>query len=402
MRPWIYFATDRAAGADNLFRLRFIKTQYVDVIATGILSLTTLNVQFADGRSHAVVFDQLEQLPTQMAARGLGPGPCVIVTDDNVAGLYLERLGTTLDQAGYSTSTFSVRPGESSKSLRVLEELYDTALGARVDRATPVIALGGGVVGDLAGLGAATLLRGVPLVHVPTTLVAQIDSSIGGKTGVNHAAGKNLIGSFYQPRLVLTDIDVLQSLDDREWRSGLAEMVKHAMLDSHEHTTTVLSYWEQIVARKADTLRIVVPRSAAFKASIVADDEMEHSRRAVLNLGHTVGHAIERAAGYGELSHGESVAAGLAVALRISDMKYPRQDRGLAWDLLHRLGWPSTRHLDVRDIMDGLATDKKVLSGIQRFILLPAPGSPEISTTVSIQDIEAAYDWLIRPKSTGD
>jgi 3-dehydroquinate synthase len=337
-----------------------------------------------------------------MTACGLGPRPCVIVTDDNVAGLYLERLATALAQAGYKTSTFSVRPGEVSKSLRVLEELYDAALGARVDRATPLIALGGGVVGDLAGLGAATLLRGVPLVHVPTTLVAQIDSSIGGKTGVNHAAGKNLIGSFYQPRLVLTDTDVLQSLADGEWRSGLAEMVKHAMLDSREHTTTVLNHWEKIVARDPNTLPMIVPRSAAFKVSIVAADEKEHTRRAVLNLGHTVGHAIERAAGYGELSHGESVAAGLAVALRISDIKYPQQDRGVAWDLLHRLGWPSTRHLDIRDIMDGLASDKKKLSGVLRFILLPAPGRPEISTTVSIQDIEAAYDWLISPKSTGD
>lgn len=356
--------------------------------------MKAITISYAPGRSHPLLFDSLVRLPVHLAAVGLLPRRCLVVTDQNVAPLLLRDLVASMNDHGWQIVDYIIDPGESSKCIEVLRDLYDFALASDIDRSTPVVALGGGVVGDLAGFCAATVLRGIPLVHVPTTLVSQVDSSIGGKTGINHEMGKNLIGSFYQPRLVLTDTEALQTLPEREWRSGLAEVVKHALLDGSELTHQTLATWEGLSSMDPAILAEVVPQSAAVKVGIVTADEREVGRRTVLNLGHTIGHAIERTAGYGDLSHGEAVAAGLALALRISDAKFPRDDRAAAWDLLRRLGWPDVGRLDFAEIMSATRFDKKRDADTVRFVLLRSPGRPEILSDVTVDDIREAWNWL--------
>ncbi len=355
-----------------------------------------LEVTYPDGRSHPIVFDRLESLPDHLDGLGFEDRRCVIVTDLNVAAIALEPLTLALERQRWQTSVKQIEPGEASKSAATLAELYDFGLLSRVDRRTPLIALGGGVVGDVAGLCASTLLRGIPLIHVPTTIVSQVDSSIGGKTGINHHSGKNLIGTFYQPQLVLNDARLLQTLPEEEWTSGLAEVVKHALIDSPEHTAYLAESWDDLVRRAPEIVGEVVFRSAGVKVQVVTQDERESGRRAILNFGHTTAHGIERAADYGVVSHGHAVAAGMAVALRISDSRYLTESRDDAWQLVRRLGWPSLARFDIDEVEAAIAYDKKHVSGSLRFILLPRTGRPEICTDVSRSDIRAAWKSLAR------
>jgi 3-dehydroquinate synthase len=326
---------------------------------------------------------------------GLERGACILVTDANVAGLALDPAVSALERSGWQPHVTTIEAGEGSKSGSALEKLYDFALKARIDRSTPLIALGGGVVGDLAGFAAATLLRGIPLVHVPTTLVSQVDSSIGGKTGINHLRGKNLIGAFYQPDLILCDTDQLQTLPDREWLSGMGEVVKHALIDSPAHTSSLLDAWDRIMVRDPSALDEAIPRSAAVKVRVVTQDEREADLRSILNFGHTGGHAIERSAGYGVVSHGQAVAAGMALALKISDAVYPAHDRREAWRLLSRLGWPELGDFNLADVLDAITYDKKWQTGRLRFVLLSETGRPEIRTDVTVQLIRSAWESLV-------
>ena len=294
--------------------------------------METIHVSYPDGHEHPILFDGLASVPAHLEAVGLAPGQALVVTDSNVADLMLSPLLDALMQAGWQAQSHTVEPGESSKSMAALAELYDFALQRAIDRKTPLIALGGGVIGDLAGFGAATLLRGIPLVHVPTTLVSQVDSSIGGKTGINHPTGKNLVGAFYQPKLVVTDTQRLQTLPDREWTSGLGEVVKHGLIDGPEHVRRLIQVWPDLLNRDGERLDELVCRSARVKVGVVTQDQRETGLRSLLNFGHTVGHGIERAAGYGQVSHGEAVAAGMAVALfgqeiRAGRKKAPSRDQ---------------------------------------------------------------------------
>ncbi len=249
---------------------------------------------------------------------GLDSHRAAVVTDSNVAPLYGARARGALAAEGFETVLIEVAAGEPSKSLATLESVYDALVNAGLDRSDPIFALGGGVVGDLAGFAAATYLRGVPLVQVPTTTVAQVDSALGGKTGINHRHAKNLIGSFYQPRLIVADVATLKTLPEREFREGLAEVIKYAAIRDAQMIESLEQDLPAILGRDLERLEQVVEHSLRHKAFVVASDEREGGLRKILNFGHTVGHALEAGLGYGHYLHGEAVAIGMMAAARLS------------------------------------------------------------------------------------
>ncbi|MDX1418779.1 MAG: 3-dehydroquinate synthase family protein [Rubricoccaceae bacterium] len=324
------------------------------------------------------------------------------MTDENVAPRYLGPLARGLERAGWRPAARVVGAGEGSKSIETLGALYDWALGLGIDRQTPLLALGGGVVGDLGGLAAATLLRGLPLVHLPTSVIAQVDSAIGGKTGVNHVAGKNLIGAFHQPRLVLVDVSTLGTLPDREFRSGLAEAVKHALLDGDEAVARLHAILGRVMARDLNAVAETVWRAAGFKAAVVSADEQEDDQRAALNLGHTFAHAIEKAEGYGRFTHGEAVALGLRAALHLS----ASVGEGRVWDapalpdrfqrasaLVRALDVSSPLRASDEALMVAMETDKKRTPSGLRFVVLDVPGAPRLTADVPAGAVAAAWAY---------
>lgn len=352
-----------------------------------------VHINLNGGRSYAIHFAPFRVVPRLLAAAGLRKGPCLIVTDTNVADLYLEKLRDYLSKAGWSPIPGLILPaGEESKAPKLLQRIYDHALGAGIDRQTPVLALGGGVIGDLAGYAAATLLRGLPLVHLPTSLIAQVDSSIGGKTGINHSVGKNLIGAFYQPKLVCTDLDALQSLPELEWTSGLAEVVKHGLIADANFAHELSANWDRILHRDKNTVRDMVIKAAAIKAKIVSEDERESSLRAILNFGHTFGHAIERIAGYGQFTHGEAVAVGMRAALKVSVLLNPSLPYTTIDSLLKRLPVRnSIKDLDPKRLTQTMHFDKKVQAGHLRLVLLSRIGSAYVTDKVTEEQISAGW-----------
>ena len=367
------------------------------------MSTTALTVSLGEDRSYPVHTAPLNEVPEHMAEAGLQPGRCLLVTDEHVAAHYRAPLEEALRSAGWTPRVVVLPPGEETKSAEYLQTLYDEALGWGVDRRTPVVALGGGVVGDLAGFAAATLLRGLPLVHVPTSLVAQVDSSLGGKTGINHARGKNLIGAFWQPAVVVADPATLQTLPEREWRSGLAEVVKHALLDGRDGRRPLLSFLEQhfdaVAARRPATVSALIPQAARVKTRIVEADEREVGRRAVLNFGHTFGHAIEQAAGYGRVTHGEAVALGMRAALALSHRTggLPQQEATQAMRLTRLLRVPpAATALALDDLRAAMQTDKKNVDGTVRFVLLRRLGEPYVTGAVPAEDLEAAWTFACK------
>jgi 3-dehydroquinate synthase len=353
------------------------------------------------GRSYAVHFEPLAALAMHLREAGLEAGPALVITDETVGPLYLDAVCDGLGAAGWRPHCTAVPAGEASKSLDQLEALYDWALGLGINRRTPVVALGGGVVGDLAGFAAATLLRGLPLVHLPTTVIAQVDSAIGGKTGVNHAAGKNLVGAFHQPRLVLADPATLATLPAREVRSGLAEAVKHALVADAPLLDRLDDQWDRLWDGDVDALGPLLRDAAAVKARIVAADEVEAGERAVLNFGHTFGHAVEREAGYGRFTHGEAVAVGMRAALHLSasvrdgrvagdalPAPFDRADRVLA-----RFDPPPLDGLSNRQLVEAMTTDKKRTAGGVRFVVLDEIGAARLAADVPEAWVEAAWDY---------
>lgn len=242
----------------------------------------------------------------------------VIVTNTTVAPLYAQRLTKTLTSLGLSPLTVTLPDGESYKNWQTLNLIFDQMLAARADRKTTIVALGGGVIGDMAGFAAACYMRGVPFIQVPTTLLAQVDSSVGGKTGINHPLGKNMIGAFWQPNAVIADIDTLNTLPERELAAGLAEVIKHGAIADAEFFTWIEKNIAALNVRDTACLAHAVERSCEIKAGVVARDEREGGLRAILNFGHTFGHAIEAGLGYGEWLHGEAVACGMVMATDLS------------------------------------------------------------------------------------
>jgi 3-dehydroquinate synthase len=322
----------------------------------------------------------------------------IIVSDQNVAALHRQRLTAGLTGTARRLDWFDVPAGESSKSMPVLARLLDDILRMGVDRAILLVAFGGGVVGDLAGFAAASLLRGVDFVQIPTSLLAQVDSSVGGKTGVNAAAGKNLIGAFYQPRAVLADTSLLASLPVRELRAGYAEVVKYGLLGDAAFFDWLEAHGQRVLAREQDALMKAIHQSCAAKARIVEADEREAGRRALLNLGHTFAHAFEAVAGYdGRLLHGEAVAAGMGLAFDLSvDLDLcDADDRDRCKAHLLGCGLPAGQtdlpagNADAATLIGHMQHDKKTRNGTLHFILARAIGETFVSGDVPRAAVEA-------------
>ncbi len=350
------------------------------------------HVTLSGGRDYPVVIDSLKTLPTWLGRLGLRQGRCLIVTDEHIARLHLEPLRTILEATGWKPHVLTLPPGESTKVLPYLERIYDEALRWGIDRRTPVLAFGGGVIGDLAGFAAATLLRGLPLVQLPTTLIAQVDSAIGGKTGINHALGKNLIGAFHQPALVLADPSLLQTLPQREWTSGLAEVVKHALIGDPALFELLETRWQDVLQRTPALLPELIARAAAVKIRVVAQDEREVGLRAILNFGHTFAHAIERVAGYGHFTHGEAVALGMLAALWLSHQRHPDLPFERIRALLQRLPVPTLPDtLNFEALREAMQVDKKTLAGRLRFVLLRRLGEAYLTDKVTEAELQAAW-----------
>jgi len=308
----------------------------------------------------------------------------LVVSNTTVAPLYLERTCAAL--TGLRHEAVILPDGEQYKTLAVLDEVFTALLRHRFDRNCTIVALGGGVVGDMAGFAAACYQRGVHFIQIPTTLLAQVDSSVGGKTGVNHPLGKNMIGAFYQPRCVLADTDTLATLPDRELSAGLAEVIKYGLIRDLPFLEWLEAHLEALLAREAGALSEAIERSCRNKAEIVAADEREAGERALLNLGHTFGHAIETGAGYGVWLHGEAVAAGMALAAdlsaRLGWLSGEQVGRILA--LLERAHLPLAPPPDLTadDFLSLMAVDKKVQDGRLRLILLRGLGQGVIADDV--------------------
>lgn len=336
----------------------------------------------------AIAPDSLEHLGDRMSQLDLGK-KVLLVSNPAIFKLYGDRVLKSLQTAGFVTSYHLIPPGERYKTLNSIQKLYDTALENRLERSSTFVALGGGVIGDMTGFAAATWLRGVNFVQVPTSLLAMVDASIGGKTGVNHPRGKNLIGAFYQPKWVAIDPQVLKTLPAREFRAGMAEVIKYGIIWDSE-------LFEQLEAAQrldsyryvsAELLNSILLRSCQAKADVVSKDEKEAGLRAILNYGHTVGHAIESLTGYRLVNHGEAVAIGMVVAGEIAvELKmWTAAETQRQKELIQKAGLPTQMpsNLAVEAILEALELDKKVKAGRVRFVLPDRIGAATTSDRVS-------------------
>ena len=322
-----------------------------------------------------------------LAAYVAGPD-CLVVTNETVEPLYLDAL--LADLPGKQPRAISLPDGEAYKTLETVEDILDTLVEGGANRDTTLVALGGGVVGDISGFAAACYMRGVDFIQVPTTLLAQVDSSVGGKTGVNHASGKNLIGAFHQPRAVLIDTDTLTTLPDRELKAGIAEVIKYGAIVDAGFFAWLEDNVEALIARDANALAVAIQRSCELKAAVVAEDERESGRRAILNFGHTFGHAIERCQGYGQWLHGEAVAAGMVMAAQLSGGD--RVGAGRIAELLERVGLPTRPPaIAASEFLAAMGMDKKVQQKQLRFVLLRALGDAVVT---SDYDAERLHELL--------
>ena len=341
--------------------------------------MITLDVALGD-RSYPIyigsgLLGQAELLQQHLAGKEV-----LVVSNETVAPLYLDRLMASLK--GHRAESVILPDGEEYKTLEQLNNVFTALLEKRMSRQTTIIALGGGVIGDMAGFAAACYQRGIPFVQIPTTLLAQVDSSVGGKTAVNHPAGKNMIGAFYQPKCVIADIGVLDTLDDRQLSAGIAEIIKYGLIRDEAFLLWLEENMEALVGRNTDALIYAVERSCVNKAEVVAADEHEHGQRALLNLGHTFGHAIETGMGYGEWLHGEAVAAGMYMAADLSVRLgwLAQADVARVEKLLVRANLPvKGPHLSVEKMKDLMAVDKKVQDGQIRLVLLKAIGEAVVT-----------------------
>lgn len=352
----------------------------------------TIEVELGDRSYPIVIGAGLLQHGFDLASHIAG-NDCLVVSNETVAPLYSDTVRRMLGDRNVRSVTLP--DGEQFKTLGTVETILDALVDARAGRDATIVALGGGVVGDIAGFAAACYMRGIPFIQIPTTLLAQVDSSVGGKTGVNHTGGKNLVGAFHQPQLVLIDTTTLDSLPDRELRAGLAEVIKHGAIADAAFFTWLEENMHHLLARDADSLAYAIQRCCEIKAAIVAEDEREYGRRAILNFGHTFGHAIENSLGYGEWLHGEAIAAGMIMAVALSDVDGVTQER--LRRLVAAAGLPvAPPQLDALALSSAMQLDKKIAANQLRFVLLkrigqayvtadyPAPLLERILATASI------------------
>ncbi len=353
--------------------------------------MQTLKVDLAD-RSYPIHIGRNLIANADLILPHLKRKHVAIVTNTTVAPLYLDKLTQTLQATGVSVIPIVLPDGEAYKNTETLNKIYDVLLQNRCERSTTLIALGGGVIGDLTGFAAATYLRGVPFIQIPTTLLSQVDSSVGGKTGINHPLGKNMIGAFYQPQVVLADIDTLKTLPAREFSAGMAEVIKYGLIRDAEFFNWLEAHIEQLMALEESATSEAIYRSCQNKAEVVARDEHEAGERALLNLGHTFGHAIENAMGYGVWLHGEAVAAGTMMAA----------------DLSQRMGWLSNAEvariqalltkarlplqapkLGADKYLELMQMDKKVADGKIRLVLQQGIGKSAITSDYDADKLRA-------------
>jgi 3-dehydroquinate synthase len=324
----------------------------------------------------------------------------LVVTEPAVAKLYGRDVLDSLRRAGFQAFVAEIAGGEECKTLATVASVYDRLLETKIDRGGVIVTLGGGVVGDLGGFAAATYLRGIDFVQVPTTLLAQVDASVGGKVGVDLPQGKNLVGAFYQPKRVLIDPDVLATLPHRQFASGLAELIKHGIISDHNLFDFLRLHADELLRLDRDVLEQAIARSCEIKAGVVSRDERESGLRAILNFGHTVGHGIETATGFTSYAHGEAVAIGMVTAALISEAlgtaSEPVADEVAA--ALSQVGLPIVPgpEVDTKSVVRAMAYDKKVVFGKLRFVLLKRIGDVEISENVTDTDVISAIEEQVR------
>lgn len=349
-------------------------TQHTDPI--------TLQVDLGD-RSYPISIGQSLLSRGDLIARHV-PGPRVaLVTNTTVAPLYLEQLRTTLSAAGKSVTSIVLPDGEEEKNWSSLMKVFDVLLAEKCDRKTTLVALGGGVIGDLTGFAAATYMRGVPFIQIPTTLLAQVDSSVGGKTGINHPLGKNMIGAFYQPQAVIADTGTLETLPARELSAGLAEVIKHGAIIDASFFDWIEANIDKLVAKDSAALAHAIRRSCEIKADVVRQDEREGGLRAILNFGHTFGHAIEAGLGYGEWLHGEAVGCGMVMAADLSHRMgfIDAAAKARVTSLVQAAKLPvAAPDLGADRWLELMQVDKKNEGGKIKFILIKPLGTPVITT----------------------
>lgn len=355
--------------------------------------MRTLRVELGDRAYPIYIGSGLLDSPGLLLSH-LAGSQVLVVTNETVAPLYLERVMGLL--AGTKASPLILPDGERYKTLETVNRIFDALLESRYGRNCTLIALGGGVIGDMTGFAAASYQRGVEFIQIPTTLLSQVDSSVGGKTGVNHRLGKNMIGAFHQPRCVIADTDTLNTLDDRELSAGIAEIIKYGLLGDADFFAWLEHNIDALLARDATALAYAIERSCQDKADIVASDEREAGVRALLNLGHTFGHAIETGMGYGSWLHGEAVGVGMLLAadlsLQLGDIG--QNDVHRVENLISRAGLPTRApaKLDSARFLELMSVDKKVMDGRMRLILLRAIGKAYVADNVDADGIQRTID----------
>jgi 3-dehydroquinate synthase len=361
---------------------------------------STINVNLpTQSYEIAIAPASLDQLGQSMANLKLGQ-KVLLVSNPTIFKHYGERAIASLKSAGFDVASYCLPPGERYKTLNSIQKLYDVALENRLERSSTMVALGGGVIGDMTGFAAATWLRGINVVQVPTTLLAMVDSAIGGKTGVNHPNGKNLIGAFHQPRLVLIDPEVLKTLPVREFRAGMAEVIKYGVIWDAELFAQMEAskHLNQLRYMKPELLNEIITRSCQAKADVVSKDEKEGGLRAILNYGHTIGHAIESLTGYKLLNHGEAVAIGMVaagqIAVNLGMWQQVETDRQNA--MIQKAGLPTKlpAGVEIAAIIDALQLDKKVKAGKVRFILPTQIGVVTITDQVPADIIQQVLQGM--------
>ena len=340
----------------------------------------------------------LARLGSECAALKLGRR-CAVISDGRVAPRFAKRARTALADSGFESVLITVPAGETSKSLASVQRCFDQLAAHRLERKSFVVALGGGVIGDLAGFVAATYLRGIPFVQVPTSLLAQVDSSVGGKVGVNLKAGKNLVGAFYQPRLVLCDLDTLKTLPPREYRAGLAEVIKYGIIYDDAMFRRLERDLPKLLRRDPKILADIIARCCEIKAEVVAEDETEGGLRAILNFGHTIGHALEAISHYGQYLHGEAISIGQVAAARLSARAagLPLSDVQRITELFRRAGLPVAVNLTAaqrKGLHQAMRLDKKVSQGEIHFVLARKIGRVEYGRKISPALLEETLKTL--------
>ena len=343
----------------------------------------------------AIASGSLSQLGNQMGQSNLGK-KVLVVSNPEIFNYYGDTCIKSLEAAGFETCTHLIPAGEQYKNLKSITQVYDTAFNNHLERSSTLVALGGGVIGDMTGFTAATWLRGVNFVQIPTSLLAIVDASVGGKTGVNHPQGKNLIGAFYQPKLVAIDPSVLKTLPEREFRAGMAEVIKYGVIWDEDLFTKLeqcdrLDSLEQIGDHLLET---IITRSCQAKADVVSQDEKEAGLRAILNYGHTIGHAVESLTNYQKFVHGEAVAIGMVAAAKIAIQMglWTAAEAKRQNELIKKAGLPTDipTELDIEAILEAMKSDKKVKAGKVRFILPTKIGEVTISDRVTAEIIKQA------------